>query len=59
MVHLHFSLLTQIGYHISFTLLVPDPQFYAAGWNIEEAVTGLFHLDQAAVPRMNAFLLCT
>ena len=31
-----------IGYHISFTLLVPDPHFYMAGWNIEEAVEGVF-----------------
>lgn len=56
MVHLCCSLLTQIGYHISFTLLVPDPQFYAAGWNIEEAVAGL--LGWAAVPR-NVLFLCT
>lgn len=41
--HPLFSSKTKIGYHLSFTLLVPDPQFYTGGWNIEEAVEGLYH----------------
>lgn len=38
---------------------MPDPQFYTAGWNIEEAVEGLFHLGQTVLQRVDALYLCT